>query len=88
MDTIVKARVTEADKLAASQVLRAMGLTLSDLLRMAVIRTAKTRQIPFEIGLNPLNQSVVDEIEAGKTAPMSQAIDLELPAGSPSCRKA
>ncbi|WP_186764663.1 type II toxin-antitoxin system RelB/DinJ family antitoxin [Comamonas flocculans] len=81
MDTVVKARVTEADKLAAAEVLREMGLTISDLLRMTVIRTAKTRQIPFEVGLSPVNQSVVDEIEAGQALRASRDVDLELPSG-------
>jgi DNA-damage-inducible protein J len=83
MDTVVRARVDEADKVAAAEVLREMGLTISDLLRIAVIKTAKTRQIPFEVGLSPANQAVIREIEEGRATKASHTVDLELPAGSP-----
>jgi len=83
MDTVVRARVDEADKAAAAGVLREMGLTVSDLLRMVVIRTAKTRQIPFEIGLSPTNQAVIGEIEEGRATKASHVVDMELPTGSP-----
>jgi DNA-damage-inducible protein J len=83
MDTAVRARVDAADKIAAADVLREMGLTVSDLLRMVVIRTAKTRQIPFEIGLSPANQAVIQEIEDGRAAKASRVADVELPTGSP-----
>jgi DNA-damage-inducible protein J len=83
MDTVVRARVNEADKVAAAEVLREMGLTISDLLRIAVIKTAKTRQIPFEVGLSPVNQAVIREIEEGRATKASHAVDLKLPAGSP-----
>jgi len=84
MDTVVRARVDEADKVAATEVLREMGLTISDLLRIAVIRTAKTRQIPFELGLSPVNQAVIREIEEGRAMKASQVVDMDLPVGSPS----
>jgi len=83
MDTVVRARVDEGDKIAAAEVLREMGLTISDLLRIAVIRTAKTKQIPFEVGLSAVNQAVIREIEEGRAAKASHAVDIELPAGSP-----
>jgi DNA-damage-inducible protein J len=87
MDTVVRARVAEADKIAAAGVLREMGLTVSDLLRMAVIRTAKTKQIPFEIGLSPANQGVIREIEEGRAMKASHVIDMELPMGSPMSKR-
>jgi DNA-damage-inducible protein J len=87
MDTVVRARVDEADKLAAAEVLRAMGLTISDLLRIAVIKTAKTKQIPFEVGLSPVNQAVIDEIDDGRAIKASRTVDVELPEGSPSGKR-
>ena len=84
MDTVVRARVDEADKVAAAEVLREMGLTISDLLRIVVIKTAKTRQIPFELGLSPVNRAVIREIEEGRAMKASHVVDMELPVGSPS----
>jgi len=83
MDTVVRARVDEADKVAATEVLREMGLTISDLLRIVVIKTAKTKQIPFELGLNPVNQAVIREIEEGRAMKAGYVVDMELPLGSP-----
>jgi DNA-damage-inducible protein J len=79
MDTVVRARVDEADKMAAAEVLRGMGLTISDLLRIAVIKTAKTKQIPFEVGLSRVNQAVIREIEEGQAVKASHVVDVELP---------
>jgi addiction module RelB/DinJ family antitoxin len=87
MDTVVRARVDEADKVAAAEVLREMGLTISDLLRIAVIKTAKTKRIPFEVGLSPVNQAVIHEIAQGQAIKASRVIDIELPAGSPSGKR-
>jgi len=83
MDTVVRARVAEVDKAAAAEVLREIGLTISDLLRLVVIKTAKTRQIPFEIGLSPVNQAVIREVDEGRATKASHVVDIELPAGSP-----
>jgi DNA-damage-inducible protein J len=87
MDTVVRARVDEADKAAAASVLRELGLTVSDLLRMAVIKTAKTRQIPFEIGLSAVNQAVIREIDEGRAVKASRVVDVDLPAGGPSGKR-
>jgi len=83
MDTVVRARVDEADKAAATEELRELGLTISDLLRIVVIKTAKTKQIPFELGLNPVNQAVIREIEEGRAMKASHIVDIELPTGNP-----
>jgi DNA-damage-inducible protein J len=83
MDTVVRARVNEVDKVAATEVLREMGLTISDLLRIVVIKTARTKQIPFELGLSPINRAVIREIEEGGAIRASHIVDMELPIGSP-----
>jgi DNA-damage-inducible protein J len=83
MDTVVRARVNEADKAAAAAVLRELGLTISDLLRMAVIRTARNKQIPFEIGLAATNRAVIRNIEEGLATKASHAVDMESPKSSP-----
>ena len=46
-DTDVRARVRSEDKEMAAAVLREMGLSISDLLRMAIVQTAKLKRLPF-----------------------------------------
>jgi addiction module RelB/DinJ family antitoxin len=75
--------VAEVDKVAAAEVLREIGLTVSDLLRLVVIKTAKTKQIPFEVGLSPVNQAVIREVDEGRATKASHVVDIDLPAGSP-----
>lgn len=48
-NAVVRARIDEEVKDEASAVLAEMGLTISDLLRMTLIRVARDKAIPFEI---------------------------------------
>lgn len=48
-DTIVRARVDSATRDEASQALAAMGLSLSDYIRMALIRVAREKAVPFAV---------------------------------------
>ena len=47
-NSVVRARVDEETKEQARAVLAAMGLTVSDALRMLLIRIANERTLPFE----------------------------------------
>lgn len=47
-NAVVRARIDEAIKKEASLVLEAMGLTVSDALRMMLIRVATEKSLPFE----------------------------------------
>ena len=47
-NSVVRARVDEETKEQARAVLAAMGLTISDALRMLLIRIANERTLPFE----------------------------------------
>jgi hypothetical protein len=44
---------------------------------------AKAKQIPFRVGLSPVNQAVIREVEAGRAMKASHAAAMKLPAGSP-----
>ncbi|RDE07616.1 type II toxin-antitoxin system RelB/DinJ family antitoxin [Pelagibacterium lacus] len=48
-NAVVRARIDEEVKDQASAVLEEMGLTISDVLRMTLIRVARDKAIPFEI---------------------------------------
>ena len=47
-NAVVRARIDEHTKDEASAVLAAMGLTVSDALRMMLIRIAREKALPFE----------------------------------------
>ena len=47
-NAVVRARIEEGIKKEASIVLEAMGLTVSDALRMMLIRVAREKSLPFE----------------------------------------
>ena len=47
-NTVVRARIDENIKEEASIVLAAMGLTVSDALRMMLTRVAREQSLPFE----------------------------------------
>jgi DNA-damage-inducible protein J len=48
MTTVVRARIDENVKAEASAVLAAMGLTMSDALRLLLVRVAAEKALPFE----------------------------------------
>ena len=50
-DSVVRARIDAKIKKEAAAVLAEMGLTVSDAIRLMLIRTARDKQIPF----NPLS---------------------------------
>ncbi len=86
MEAIVKARVNAADKEEAAAVLKALGLSLSDLLRMAIVATARDGAVPFKVGLSEENLATIREIEAGGARRVSRLVDFELPARAPGSR--
>ncbi len=48
---VVRARIEEDVKEDATTVLKGMGLTVSDVIRMTLIRVARDRAIPFDLSL-------------------------------------
>ncbi len=46
-DSVVRARVDEQLKLQAAAIFKAAGLTLSDAIRMMLLRTVQEKAIPF-----------------------------------------
>ena len=47
-NSVVRARIDERVKNEAADVLRAMGLTVSDAFRLMMVRIAKEKALPFE----------------------------------------
>jgi DNA-damage-inducible protein J len=61
----VRARIDEAIKDEAAEVLAEMGLTVSDVVRMTLTRVANDRALPFELkSPNPGTRKAMEESRA------------------------
>ncbi len=87
LDTVVRARIDQNTKERAEAVLAAIGLTLSDAVRLMMIRIAQEGALPF----NPLipNEETIEAIKearAGKLVKVESVEDLlaDLDADDPS----
>jgi len=66
-DTYVRARIDTATKERAAEALEAMGLSISDAIRLLMLRVADERRLPFEIKApNTTTRKAIAELEAGK----------------------
>lgn len=64
-NAIVKARINPDIKAKAAEYLAQMGLTISDLIRMAITKTANSGRLPFEEIPNEETAKVLKESELG-----------------------
>jgi DNA-damage-inducible protein J len=66
-DTYVRARIDTATKDRAADALEAMGLSISDAIRLLMLRVADERRLPFEIRVpNATTRRAIAELESGK----------------------
>ena len=66
-DTYVRARIDTTTKERAADALEAMGLSISDAIRLLMLRIADERRLPFEIKApNATTRKAIAELEAGK----------------------
>jgi DNA-damage-inducible protein J len=66
-DTYVRARIDSVTKERAADALSAMGLSISDAIRLLMLRIADEKQLPFEVKVpNTATQKAIAELEAGK----------------------
>ena len=67
-NSVVRARIDESIKEEASVVLAAMGLTVSDALRMMLTRVAREQSLPFEpMAPNATTIKAMRDARRGKT---------------------
>ncbi|RIZ68253.1 MAG: type II toxin-antitoxin system RelB/DinJ family antitoxin [Methylococcales bacterium] len=65
-DAYVRARIDPRTKELATNALEAMGLTVSDAIRLLMIRIAEERCLPFTIKVpNATTRKAITELEAG-----------------------
>lgn len=67
VDTYVRARIDSVTKARASDALEAMGLSISDAIRLLMLRVAEERRLPFAIRVpNVETVAAMAELESGK----------------------
>ena len=65
-DTVVRARIDEHVKKEATSVLDKMGLTVSDAIRILLIRVAKEKALPFDVRIpNAESIAAIEEARRG-----------------------
>jgi DNA-damage-inducible protein J len=66
-DTYVRARIDTATKERAADALEAMGLSISDAIRLLMLRVADERRLPFDVRApNVTTRRAIAELEKGK----------------------
>lgn len=76
-DAVVRARIDTQTKERAVEALQAMGLSVSDAIRLLMVRIADEQQLPFTVQVpNRATVQAMEEIEAGKDKRFNQAEDL------------
>ena len=76
-DTYVRARIDAKTKERAAAALEAMGLSISDAIRLLMLRVADERRLPFEVKVpNATTRKAIAELEAGKGKRFASVDDL------------
>lgn len=77
IDTYVRARIDTDTKERAADALEAMGLSISDAIRLLMLRIADERRLPFEIKVpSKSSRKALAEIAAGKVQTFATIDDL------------
>ena len=76
-DAVVRARIDAATKERAAKALAAMGLSISDAIRVLLIRVADERRLPFEVKVpNATTRRAIAELEAGRGQKFSSVAEM------------
>jgi DNA-damage-inducible protein J len=76
-DTYVRARIDTATKERAAAALEAMGLSISDAIRILMLRVADEQRLPFEVKVpNATTRKAIAELEAGQGKRSANVDDL------------
>jgi DNA-damage-inducible protein J len=66
-DSVVRARIDAATKEQATEALAAMGLSVSDAIRLLLVRIAADKEFPFAVKTpNATTRKAIAELEEGK----------------------
>ncbi|MBK6998628.1 MAG: type II toxin-antitoxin system RelB/DinJ family antitoxin [Rhodoferax sp.] len=76
-DTYVRARIDNDTKERAADALAAMGLSISDAIRLLMLRIADEKRLPFDVKVpNAITRQAIAELEAGKGKRFASVADL------------
>ena len=76
-DTYVRARIDSNTKERAATALEAMGLSISDAIRLLMLRVADEQRLPFDVKVpNATTRKAIAELEAGKGKKFDSVDDL------------
>lgn len=66
-DAVVRARIDADTKARAAAALETMGLSISDAIRLLMVRVAEERRLPFEVRVpNSGTIKAMDDLASGK----------------------
>ncbi len=71
-DTVVRARIDSDTKARAAEALQAMGLSMSDAIRLLLLRAADEKRLPFAVQV-PNDTTVKAMLEQGLSDSTGQA---------------
>ena len=76
-DSYVRARIDTPTKERAEDALQAMGLSVSDAIRLLMVRIADEKRLPFEVKApNTITRKAMTELKAGKGKKFASVKDL------------
>lgn len=76
-DSVVRARIDSDTKARATAALEAMGLSVSDAIRLLMLRIADEQRLPFAVQVpNAKTVQAMDELESGKGQRFSNEQEL------------
>ena len=76
-DTVIRARIDGRVKERAAKILADMGLSVSDAIRLLLIRVAAEKALPFEIKVpNAESRAAMAELEDGAGASVDNVAEL------------
>jgi DNA-damage-inducible protein J len=76
-NTYVRARIDTSTKERAAGALEEMGLSISDAIRLLMLRVADERRLPFEVKVpNAKTRKAIAELESGKGKRFASVNDL------------
>lgn len=76
-DTVVRARIASKTKTQATEALQAMGLSISDAIRLLLVRVADEKRLPFAVQVpNVKTLKAMKELSEGKGKRFGKAEDL------------
>ena len=76
-DTVVRARIDSDTKARATEALQAMGLSVSDAIRLLLLRVADEKRLPFAVQVpNTTTIKAMEELDKGKGKRFGSAEEL------------